>query len=94
MLLLRMHAVTASATLHNQLANDLPRFSMLAQLQYFDPIMAWLREQHEAPTGFLHGALDLAKLAVAGHSRGGKLAGLLYAGTGVSCVGLSQASKQ
>lgn len=42
--------------------------------------MAWLRRQHEAPTGFLHGILDLDKLAVAGHSRGGKLAGLLYAG--------------
>jgi dienelactone hydrolase len=46
--------------------------------------MAWLRREHEAPSGFLHGALDLNKLAVAGHSRGGKLAALLYAGKGIA----------
>lgn len=51
-----------------------------AQLQYFDTIVGWLREQSGAPGSFLHGLLDISKLAVAGHSRGGKLAGLLFAG--------------
>jgi len=50
------------------------------QLQYFDTVIAWLREQNAAPGGFLNGSLDISKLAVAGHSRGGKLAGLLFAG--------------
>lgn len=56
------------------------------QLQYFEPITAWLRKEDEAASGFLHGALDFDKLAVAGHSRGGKLAALLYAGEALKAM--------
>ena len=38
-----------------------------------------LREDSRDPGSPLHGRLDLARLAVAGHSRGGKLAALLFA---------------
>ena len=61
---------------------DEPALSAVMQLQYFDPLVAWLRKEDGASSGFLQGALDLEKLAVAGHSRGGKLAALLYAGEG------------
>ena len=68
------------------MAADNPAFPSAVQLQYFDPLMAWLRKEDAASSGFLHGALDLDNLAVAGHSRGGKLAALLYAGEALEAV--------
>eukprot|EP00887_Chlorella_sp_A99_P000990 scaffold5.g990.t1 len=41
-------------------------------------IVAWLREQVADPGSQLFGALDLERVAVGGHSRGGKLAALVY----------------
>ena len=50
------------------------------QLEFLDPLMAWLAEQNVAPGGFAEGKLDLNRVGVAGHSRGGKLAALHFVG--------------
>ena len=50
-----------------------------AQLTFLAPLLEWLEEQNATTGGFAGGMLDLDRLAVAGHSRGGKLATLHFA---------------
>jgi hypothetical protein len=50
------------------------------QLKLFAPLRAWLDAQSREEGSRLHGMVDVARLAVAGHSRGGKLAALAFAG--------------
>ncbi len=50
------------------------------QLTYLQPLLDWLRTQGSAPASPLYGKPDVARLATMGHSRGGKLAALHYAG--------------
>lgn len=49
-------------------------------MQFLDSLLTWLREQNQSEDSRLHGLLDLERIAVAGHSRGAKLAALQYAG--------------
>lgn len=50
------------------------------ELTYLQPLLDWLRTQGSAPASPLYGKADVARLATMGHSRGGKLAALHYAG--------------
>ena len=59
---------------------DSPRAPAYAQLTFLGPLIEWLGEQSSSAGGFAEGLLDLDRLAVAGHSRGGKLATLHFAG--------------
>ena len=50
------------------------------QLTFLSQIYNWLRQQqHQQPNGVLANNVDLKNVALAGHSRGGKLAALQYA---------------
>ena len=51
----------------------------LPQLQFFPVLLDWLERHNGAAAGFLAGQMDLSRLGVAGHSRGGKLAALHFA---------------
>jgi hypothetical protein len=57
----------------------------MLQLQAFEPLLDWLAEQNENATSPLYGLLDLGQLVVGGHSRGGKLATLVFAGEDLGC---------
>lgn len=50
-----------------------------SQVLLFEPLLAWL-EAANASHSRLQGRLDLSQLVAAGHSRGGKLATLLFSG--------------
>ena len=51
------------------------------QVTYLDPLLAWLTHQTKADSGSpLEGRVDMALMAVMGHSHGGKLASLHYSG--------------
>ena len=59
------------------------RGSSTLQVALPPQLLAWVREQSEvagAAGSPLHGAVDVARLAVVGHSRGAKLAALMLAG--------------
>ena len=58
---------------------------MHAQVALFPGIMRWLG-QLTGPQGSLAGELDLGRVGVAGHSRGGKLAVLTMAGEAGCCI--------
>ena len=53
------------------------------QLTFLGPLLDWLAEQNSTAGGFAEGRLDLDRVAVAGHSRGGKLATLHFASAGL-----------
>ena len=50
------------------------------QLTFLEPLLSWLEARDTEPGGFAEGLLDLEVLGVVGHSRGGKLATLHFAG--------------
>ncbi|GIL77216.1 hypothetical protein Vretimale_3104 [Volvox reticuliferus] len=50
------------------------------ELGYLTPLLDWLRTQANTKTSRLYGLPDFTRLATMGHSRGGKLAALHYAG--------------
>ena len=50
------------------------------QLEYLDQILDWAQQQSLAGGSDLHGLLDLSRVGCVGHSRGGKLAALHFAG--------------
>ncbi|KAL4447405.1 hypothetical protein ABPG75_004624 [Micractinium tetrahymenae] len=52
-----------------------------AELHLFPELIQWLNDQSVDPGNPLYGQVDLGRLATAGHSRGGKLAALAFAGT-------------
>ena len=52
------------------------------QMPAFEPLLDWLVGQSDNASSPLYGLVDMEQLAVAGHSRGGKLAALLFAGAG------------
>lgn len=47
-----------------------------AEAAFFPHLLDWLAQQHEETNGFLSGLVDMDRVGVAGHSRGGKLAAL------------------
>lgn len=49
------------------------------QLTFLGQIYEWLDKGRQQPDSVLAGALDLSNVALAGHSRGGKLAALQFA---------------
>ena len=49
------------------------------QAQFLGPLLDWLAAQNNDSSSPAHGMLDLKSVAVAGHSRGGKIAALHYA---------------
>ena len=52
----------------------------LVQVQYLDGLIEWLERENQTSSSTLHGAVDTARIAGAGHSRGAKLACLHFAG--------------
>ena len=56
----------------------LPPFATIAaEVALFPTLAAWVADQTDDPASPLHGLLDPARIVVAGHSRGGKLASLM-----------------
>ena len=55
------------------------RTHVCLQLTFLAQIYDWLEKQQQQPGSDLTGALDLSNVALAGHSRGGKLAALQFA---------------
>jgi hypothetical protein len=68
------------------------------QLTALPQLLQWLSEQNsDRSNELLHGRLDMSRVAVAGHSRGGKLAALQYAQGGagryITCYNFDQAAQ-
>ncbi|KAK9865848.1 hypothetical protein WJX84_006247 [Apatococcus fuscideae] len=62
---------------------DIPLLTTLPdtpELEYLDQILDWAQQQSLAGGSDLHGLLDLSRVGCVGHSRGGKLAALHFAG--------------
>lgn len=57
-------------------------------MKVFEPLADWLEAQNGNTSSPLAGRLDLEQVVVGGHSRGGKMATLLFAGT---CCGVERA---
>lgn len=58
---------------------DTPFMSIITdkvELQFLDPLLDWLKEENNKWGGFVHDIVDLSRLGLAGHSRGGKLSAL------------------
>jgi len=58
---------------------DTPFMSIITdkvELQFLDPLLDWLIEENNKWGGFVHDIVDLSRLGLAGHSRGGKLSAL------------------
>lgn len=58
---------------------DLPALTITTdkiELRYLNPILDWLEDQSNSPKSFVYQLLDMERLAMAGHSRGAKLAAL------------------
>ncbi|KAK9817015.1 hypothetical protein WJX72_008340 [[Myrmecia] bisecta] len=51
-----------------------------SEVQFLDQLIDWVAQQNDTPNTPLSGLVDISKIAVAGHSRGGKLAALHLAG--------------
>lgn len=84
-------ASAADGTLEEEEDINLCRYVIMQmpQLKFLDPLLAWLAEQNAATGGFAEGKLDLSRVGVAGHSRGGKLAALHCVGAHIRpCVDL------
>ena len=61
---------------------DLPFLSIkpaILEVQAFKPFLSWVNSESKRPGSSLHGLIDTNKSFVAGHSRGGKLAALIFA---------------
>ena len=52
----------------------------LVQVRYLDGLIKWLERENQTSSSTLHGTVDTARIASAGHSRGAKLACLHFAG--------------
>ncbi len=52
------------------------------ELECLHCILVWLAAENERPGSCVYGKIDLASVGIAGHSRGGKLAALHFAGAG------------
>jgi len=58
---------------------DLPTMAIASdsvEARYLGPLLDWLEDQHSTMGSFVHGLIDMDRLAVSGHSRGAKLAAL------------------
>lgn len=58
---------------------DLPAFTITTdkiELRYLNPILDWLEDQGNGAASFVYQLVDMGRVAMAGHSRGGKLAAL------------------
>lgn len=56
---------------------DLPAMTITTdklELKYLDPLLDWLQDENSNAGSFVHGLIDMERIATAGHSRGGKLA--------------------
>lgn len=53
-------------------------------MRAFEPLLDWLTGQNDSSTSRLYGQVDMEQMVLGGHSRGGKLAALLFAG-GCGC---------
>ena len=51
-----------------------------SEMDAFPALRLWVQEQGGTPGSRLHGLVDPERMVIAGHSRGGKLAALLFAG--------------
>jgi hypothetical protein len=54
--------------------------SIAAEAELFPVITAWLAEQSADPASRIYGQFDPERLVLGGHSRGGKLAAIVFAG--------------
>ncbi|CAK0760866.1 hypothetical protein CVIRNUC_002807 [Coccomyxa viridis] len=62
---------------------NLPLFWVIPdanEARYLDGLIEWLEKENQTSSSTLHGAVDTARIASAGHSRGAKLACLHFAG--------------